>query len=68
MRSAGVTFDSNVTEEQRTDALSLARDETISYLFLFGTEKIRSGKLLEDIEKDFTQGDDKFPTGLTHAY
>ena len=46
----------------------LARDETISYLFLCGADKIRFGKLLEDIEKTFTQGDGKFPTELTHAY
>ena len=48
-RSAGVAVDINVTEEQRTDALSQVRDETTAYLFLFGTDKIRFGKLLEDI-------------------
>ena len=68
LRSAGVTVDRNVMGEQRTDTLSLARDETIAYLFLFGADKIRFGKLLEDIEDAFTQGDDKFPTDLTHAY
>ena len=68
LRIAGVTVDSNFTEEQRMDALSIARVETIAYLFLFGADKIRFGKLLEDIESAFTQGDDKFPTDLTHAY
>ena len=67
LRSAGVAVDSNATEEKRTDALSLARDETIAYLFLFGADKIRFGKILEDIENTFTQVDDKFPTDLTHA-
>ena len=46
----------------------LERDETIAYLFLFGADKIRFGKVLEDIENTFTQGYDKFPTDLTHAY
>ena len=64
----GVPVDSNVTEEYRTDALSLSRDETIAYLFLFCADKIIFGKLLEDIENAFTQGDDNFPTDLTHAY
>ena len=67
LRSAGVTIDSNVTEEQLTDALYLAKDKTIAYLFLFGADKIRFGKLLEVIENTFNQGDDKFPTDLTHA-
>ena len=49
LRSAGVAVDINVTEEQRTDALSQVRDDTTAYLFLFGTDKIRFGKLLEDI-------------------
>ena len=40
----------------------------IAYLFVFGADKIRFGKLLEDIENAFTQGDDKFPADLTHAY
>ena len=68
MRSVGVAVDSNVTEEQQIDALSLARDKTIEYLFLFGVDNIRFGKILEDIENTFTQGYDKFPTDLTHAY
>ena len=67
MRSVGVAADINVTGEQQTDALSTARDETIYYLFLFGADKIRFGKLLEGIENTFTQGDDKFPTYLTHT-
>ena len=29
LRSTGITVDRNVTEDQKTDALSLARDETI---------------------------------------
>ena len=68
LSSAGLAVDRNVTEEQRTDVLYLARDETTSYLFLFGVDKIIFGKLLEYIENDFTQGDDKFPTDQTHAY
>ena len=68
LRKAGVTVDDKVTEAQRSDALSLARDETIAYLFLFGADKNRFGKLLEDIENAFTQKDDRFPTDLTEAY
>ena len=67
LREAGSTNEP-VSKEEHEAATSKARDETIAYLFLFGADKFRFGKLHEDIENAYTQGDDKYPSDLTEAY
>ena len=49
-------------------AVSEARNITIVCAFILGEDKTQFGKLMEDLENSFTQGDEKYPVDLTEAY
>jgi hypothetical protein len=64
---AGVTatLTSGGTPEQLKDA---AKDKCLAIAFLSGANKARYGKLLEDLETDFTKGSNYYPSSVTSAY
>jgi hypothetical protein len=45
-----------------------AKDKYLACAFILGADKTRYGRLLEDLENSYTQGDDKFPKVMTDAY
>lgn len=47
---------------------SEARERYLACAFLFGSDRNRYGRLLEDIENDYTQGRDNYPKTVTAAY
>jgi hypothetical protein len=55
-----------------TDELNAARDgaieEYLAIAFLMGADRNRYGKLIEDLENAFTQGQDNYPRTVTGAY
>jgi hypothetical protein len=55
-------------DSEREVAVVKARDTTIACAFILGVDKSRFGKLKEDLENAYTQGDDKYPKDLTDAY
>jgi hypothetical protein len=67
LASSGCNPDSP-TRRQKDDATSQARDATVACIFILGADKWRFGKLKEDLENAYTQGDDKYPVDLTEAY
>jgi hypothetical protein len=56
------------SEAAMTNAEKLAKDKYLACAFILGSDKTRYGKLVEDLENAFTQGDDKFPKDMVSAY
>jgi hypothetical protein len=56
------------TEAQIDRVESLVKDEYLACAFLLGSDKKRFGKLIEDLENDYMQKNDKFPKTLVDAY
>ena len=56
------------TEDETKKAVAKERKITIACVFILGADKTQFGKLMEDMEKSFTQCDDKYPVDLTEAY
>ena len=44
------------------------KDEHLACAFLLGSDKKRFGELIEDLENDFVQKNDKFPKTLVDAH
>ena len=63
----GLTM-SGANEGQMSNAQAKAREYSLACAFILGADKIRFGKLLEDLENSYTQGDDKYPKTMTDAY
>ena len=55
-------------DAQLAQAKAVAEDHVLGCAFLFGSDKHRYGKLLEDLENGFTQGSDVYPATLQQAY
>ena len=45
-----------------------ARQQYLAYCFLRGSDSTRYGKLKEDLENDYSQGNNKYPHTITEAY
>jgi hypothetical protein len=64
--------DGNTTATAATDELNAAREgaieEYLAMAFLMGADRNRYGKLIEDLENAFTQGQDNYPRTVTGAY
>ena len=56
------------SEAAMTNAEKLAKEKYLACAFILGSDKTRYGKLVEDLENAFTQGDDKFPKDMVSAY
>jgi hypothetical protein len=67
LEAAGVN-PASASQSEKETATTEARDTTIACAFILGADKSRFGKLMEDLENAYTQGDDKYPTDLTDAY
>jgi hypothetical protein len=64
--------DGNMTATAATDELAAAKEGAIeeypTMVFLLGADRNRYGKLVEDLENAFTQGNDNYPRSVTGAY
>jgi hypothetical protein len=67
-----LTRDGNTTATAATDELNAARaggiKEYLAMAFLMEADRNRYGKLIEDLENAFTQGQDNYPRTVTGAY
>jgi hypothetical protein len=52
----------------RPNAEDAARERVLACGLLLGSDRIRYGKLLEDLEHDYTQGRDSYLSTLQQAY
>jgi Zinc knuckle len=65
--------DKNIDPDKATDAQKEqaeidAKGRAEAVAFLLGADEERYGKLVEDLENSFTQGDNRYPKDLTDAY
>ena len=58
----------NPTTVEHTTARRAARQRYLATAFLLGADRNRYGKLIEDLENDFIQGEDKYPKTIEAAY
>ncbi len=56
------------TQEQIQEAQVTAQEVYLAAAFILGSDRNRYGKLLEDLENDYTLGQDNFPKTVTAAY
>jgi hypothetical protein len=56
------------TEQQKNEARERIHDKTIAYGILVRADKVRYGKLIEEVENDFLKGHDDYPKTPTEAY
>jgi hypothetical protein len=56
------------TEVERLAAQAQAKEKYLAVAFLNASDNSRYGKLLEDLENDFTKGTNNYPKTLTSAY
>jgi hypothetical protein len=56
------------TQDQIREAQVTAQEVYLAAAFILGSDRNRYGKLLEDLENDYTQGQGNFPKTVTAAY
>ncbi len=56
------------TEQQKNEARERIQDKTIACGILVCADKVRYGKLIEEVENDFLKGHDDYPKTPTEAY
>jgi hypothetical protein len=56
------------TIKQSAIAFKATQDQYLAVAFLLRADKSRYGKLVENLENDHTQGQDRYPKSLTAAY
>jgi hypothetical protein len=48
--------------------MKAGQEQYLATVFLHGSDRNRYGKLLEDLENDYTHGQDRYPKTITAAY
>jgi hypothetical protein len=56
------------TAEETKQASDVARNKFLVMAFLCAVDKQRYGKLLDELENDFTKGTDNYPDSVMKAY
>lgn len=67
LKEVGLTF-TTASAEELSDAKAYAKDKYLACMFLVNADRNRYGKLIEDTQNLFIQGDNKYPETLTEAY
>jgi hypothetical protein len=58
----------DATRDQITAARKEAKEQYLAVAFLLSSDRNRYGKLIEDLENDYTQGGCKYPVTMTESY
>lgn len=58
----------NASPEQKFAAQVKAKEYSLACAFILGADRTRFGKLVEDLENSYTQGQDKYPKTMTDTY
>ena len=67
LASQGLTMET-ATVEQLENSRDYAKQAYLACAFLLGADRNRYGKLIEDLENDFIQGQDRYPKTVNTAY
>jgi hypothetical protein len=57
----------NASAAELRVAEAAAKEEYLACAFLLGSDRLRYGKLIEDLENDHIQRNDKYPKTLVEA-
>jgi hypothetical protein len=68
IKAMGILDAATATTEQKIEASQIARDKHLAVAYIATSDKTRYGKLLEDLENDFTKGTNNYPVNATYAY
>jgi hypothetical protein len=66
IEAAGYTAPASATE--RETASNTAREKFLAMSFLYAVDKFRYGKILDELENDFTKGVDHYTDTITKSY
>ena len=58
----------NATTMQQMEIEKDAQNRYLAVAFMLGSDKARFGRLLENLENDYRQGQNNYPTSITAAY
>jgi Zinc knuckle len=59
---------SNATREETIATQTVAKEQFLATSFLLNSDRSRYGRLIEDIENAFIQGQNRYPATITGAY
>ena len=62
------TYNTLSSQEKKAEAKKDVKQRYLSYCFLKGSDSVRYGKMKEDLENDYSQGNNKYPHTITEAY
>jgi hypothetical protein len=68
LRKEGVPYITQPTIKQVEKANSAIKKRFLAVAFMGASDKVRFGKLLEDLENDYMKGSNNYPTMVTPAY
>ena len=57
-----------VSADEMENARNEAKERYIRYVFVYSADRTRYGRLIEDLENSYTQGDNKYPKMLMRAF
>jgi hypothetical protein len=57
----------NATPAQMTATRTMMHDAYVAVTFILGADRKRYGRLIDDLENDYIQGQDNFPKSLNAA-
>jgi hypothetical protein len=68
IEATGILNAVTATTEQKVEASQIARDKYLAVAYIAASDKTHYGKLLEDLENDFTKGTNNYPVNVASAY
>jgi hypothetical protein len=68
IKAMGILDAATATTEQKIEASQIARDKHLAVAYIATSDKTRYGKLLEDLENDFSKGTNNYPVNVTSTY
>jgi hypothetical protein len=68
LTAVGISNITLATSEQVTDTTATSNENYLDVAFLAAADKVRFGKLIEDLEKDHTKGRNNYPMPVTSTY
>jgi hypothetical protein len=64
----GTTLIENMTPEELIEVTEKSTQRSLAMAFLLGCDRTRYSRLLEDLENDFLQGQNKYPKTVSDTY
>jgi len=58
----------DMTDDQRKELTEKATERSTAVAFMLGCDRTRYGRLIEDLENDYLQGENKYPKTISEAY